>query len=70
MSKEQLIAEIMLACKANNVPNDGDIFLALTFRTESELRQIARELHIRVDQWPRGTNKETGSLSTQEQSGQ
>lgn len=44
----ELRHEIMLAVKANNVPNDGSIWLGLIFRTESELVQIAHALHIKI----------------------
>ena len=49
LTKEEMITEIMLCCRANNVPNDGDVFLALAFRTEPELIKICQELHIKTD---------------------
>ena len=49
MNKEEMIAEILLVCKANSVPNSGDIFLSLAFRTESELKSICHELHINTE---------------------
>lgn len=48
MNKKNMIAEILLVCKANNIKSDGDIFLALCFRSESELIKICNELHIKV----------------------
>lgn len=42
----RLRAEIMLVVKANGVPKSDEIYLALLFRSESELRAIAQELHI------------------------
>jgi len=44
--KRALIGEIMLVVRANNTPKADEILLALAFRTEFELRQIARELNI------------------------
>jgi hypothetical protein len=44
--KSRLRQEIMLVVQANNVQGADDILLALAFRTESELRMIAKELHI------------------------
>ena len=46
MNKSAMIQEIILACKANNCPTTGDMFFALAFRTESELRKICDELCI------------------------
>jgi hypothetical protein len=42
----EMIGKILETVKANGVPTTGDMFLALAFRTESELRGICRELHI------------------------
>jgi hypothetical protein len=44
--KARLRQEIMLTMKANGLPVTGDFWLFLVFRTEAELRKIARELHI------------------------
>jgi len=49
MTKQEMINEILLQCKANNVPTTGDLFLGLAFRSESELRAVCSELHIKVD---------------------
>lgn len=49
MSKAEMISEILLACKTNNVLDIEVVFFTLAFRTESELRQICRELYINVD---------------------
>lgn len=38
--------EIFITIKANGVPVTGDLFLALAFRTEDELRKLCAELHI------------------------
>ena len=48
MTKEAMIAEILIACKANGVPNLDEVFFALAFRAESELRAICAELHIQT----------------------
>lgn len=45
--KQALRHEIMGVIQGNNVPVNGDFWFALVFRTESELRQIARELHLK-----------------------
>ena len=49
MTKNQMIQEILICCKANNVPTTGDLFFSLAFRTESELRSICQQLHIRME---------------------
>ena len=46
--KKDLIQEILQCVSANDVPVTGELILGLVFRTESELRQIAQELHIQV----------------------
>lgn len=46
--KQALRHEIMLVLIANGLEVCGDFWFALVFRTESELRGIAQELHIRV----------------------
>ena len=48
LTKEQMVAEILIVMKANGVTTTGDMFFALAFRTDSELRKICRELHIRT----------------------
>ena len=48
MNKEQMINEILIQCKANNVPTTGDLFFSLAFRTESELKTICSELNIKL----------------------
>ena len=45
--KEVMRQEIMINMKANNLPVTGEFWLMLIFRTESELRQICHEMHIR-----------------------
>lgn len=47
---KRLIHEIVLCVKANNVSVTGELLIGLAFRTLSQLRQIARELHIKVEQ--------------------
>lgn len=47
-SKEIMISEILIAAKASGVYVSGDMFFALAFRTETELRQICREIGIRA----------------------
>lgn len=44
--KEGMRHDIMLCVKANGLPVDGDLWLTLIFRTESELKSICNELHI------------------------
>lgn len=46
MNKEAMINEILMVCKANNVPTTGDLFFSLAFRTESELKRICKELNV------------------------
>lgn len=46
--KAAIRADIYNVCKANGLPITGDLFFALAFRSLSELRQLARELHIQV----------------------
>lgn len=48
--KKRLIQDILICAKANNIPVTGDLFFSLAFRAVSELRQIARELYIKVPQ--------------------
>lgn len=43
-----LITDIMHVVKLSNVPKSDEILLALAFRSTSELKKIARELHIKV----------------------
>ncbi len=47
IGKKAMIEEIMICCKANEVPNLDDILLALAFRSESELIKICQELCIK-----------------------
>lgn len=49
MDKNQMIDEILIQCRANNVPTTGDLFFSLAFRSESELKVICQELHIKTD---------------------
>lgn len=46
--KQALRQNIMNAVKANGIEVTGDTWFALVFRTESELKALARELHIVV----------------------
>lgn len=46
--KQALRQNIMNVVKANGVEVTGDFWFALVFRTESELKALARELHIVV----------------------
>lgn len=48
MSKAKMIQEILIAYKAGGGYADGDVFFALAFRSDSELKAICRELHIKV----------------------
>jgi hypothetical protein len=44
--KEILRHEIMKAAQSKNMKVTGDFWFALIFRSESELKKIAQELHI------------------------
>jgi hypothetical protein len=46
--KQALRHDIMNVIKANNLEVTGDFWLMLVFRSESELKEIARGLHVRV----------------------
>lgn len=46
MNRQEMISKILLCVKANGLYVSGDFFLMLAFRTERELREICRELHI------------------------
>jgi hypothetical protein len=46
-SKQQMIQDILINAKANNVITDGDLFFALAFRTETELKKICQEMNIK-----------------------
>lgn len=50
LNKSQMIDEILIQCKANNVPTTGDLFFGLAFRTESELKKMCTELNININQ--------------------
>lgn len=47
-TEEALRQEIMLACRANGVPNLDAVWLSLVFCSHSELIKMCRELHIKV----------------------
>jgi len=46
--KQALRHDIMNVIKANNFEVTGDFWLMLIFRTESELKDIARGLHVKA----------------------
>jgi hypothetical protein len=46
--KQALRHEIMAVIRANNLEVTGDFWFMLVFRTEPELKEIARGLHTRV----------------------
>lgn len=48
-TEEALRQEIMLACRANGVPNLNAVWLSLVFCSHSELIKMCRELHIKVE---------------------
>ena len=48
MTKGQMIQEIFICMKANQLYISGDLFLTLAFRTEDELKNICRELGIKI----------------------
>jgi len=47
--KQKLINEILTKCRANMVYISGDLFFSLAFATIDELKNIARELYIKID---------------------
>lgn len=48
MSKENLIKEILMCCKASNTYTGGDLFFSLAFKSEKELKQICQTLYIKT----------------------
>jgi hypothetical protein len=47
--REQILRHSIMECvKANGLPVTGDFWLMLVFRTETQLREIAREIGIPV----------------------
>jgi len=50
LRKSAIRQEIMMVMQANNVPVTGEVWFALVFRTESELKKILRELCGKVGQ--------------------
>jgi hypothetical protein len=46
--KHALRHDIMNAIQANNLEVTGDFWLMLIFRTEAELKEIARGFHIKT----------------------
>ena len=48
--KSAIRQEIMKVMQANRVPVTGEVWFALVFRTESELKKILRELCRKVGQ--------------------
>ena len=46
MTAEQMRHAIMLTVKANGLSVDGEFWLMLAFRTDSELRSICHDIHI------------------------
>jgi hypothetical protein len=47
-TEERLRHEIMTNVKANGIEVTGDFWLMLVFRTEAQLREICREMKIRI----------------------
>ena len=47
--KDRLRQAILTTIKANGLYVSGEFWITLVFRTEAELREIARELHINPD---------------------
>lgn len=45
-SREHMVQEILITLKANSVYVDGDLYFALVFRTDEQLRSLCHELHI------------------------
>lgn len=48
--KSVLRQEIMLCMKANNLTVTGEFWFMLIFRTEQQLKAIARDLHLNPEQ--------------------
>lgn len=46
--KQAIRHDIMNVIRANDLEVTGDFWLMLAFRTESELKEIARGLHVKV----------------------
>jgi hypothetical protein len=46
--KQALRHDIMNVIKANGIEVTGDFWFMLIFRTESELKNIAKDLHIKA----------------------
>jgi hypothetical protein len=46
--KQALRHDILITVKANGLEVTGDFWFMLIFRTEAELKKIAKELHIKV----------------------
>ena len=46
--KQAIRHDIMNVIRANNLEVTGEFWFMLIFRTESELKEIARGLHVRV----------------------
>ena len=46
--KQALRHDIMNVIKANNYEVTGDFWFMLVFRTESELKEIAQDFHIKA----------------------
>jgi|688.fasta_scaffold03485_12 hypothetical protein len=52
--KQDLRHDIMNVIRANNLEVTGEFWLMLVFRSESELKEIARGLHVEAARAPRG----------------
>jgi hypothetical protein len=48
-AKERMIQDIINVVKANQLPTTGDLFFGLVFRSETELKKICQELHIKTN---------------------
>ena len=48
LTKDQMITEILICAKANEVYISGELFFRLAFMAEDNLRKICRELHIKA----------------------
>ena len=49
LSKKNLITEILQVCAASDCKGMDKIFLSLAYLDECQLRQVAKELHIKVN---------------------
>lgn len=47
MDRRELVQRILINIKANEIPVTGDLYFAVIFRTDEELREMAQLMNIR-----------------------